>query len=128
MSLKANCAIVAMLATATDKLTTDTQLVGSMLQATMAGVSRRLLESAPSESAILPSSRWGLFSGWSGIALVAAHALLELYEVTEILKYRDAALSAFEYEQHWFNFEIANWPDFRKNPSSPSEKNIFIRM
>jgi AcrR family transcriptional regulator len=50
MSLKANRAIVAMLATATDKLTTDTQLVASMLQATMAGVSRRLLESASPES------------------------------------------------------------------------------
>jgi hypothetical protein len=50
MSLKANRAIVAMLATATDKLTTDPQLVASMLQATMAGVSRRLLESTSPES------------------------------------------------------------------------------
>jgi AcrR family transcriptional regulator len=50
MSLKANRDIAAMLATTTDKLTTDTQLVGSMLQATMAGVSRQLLESASPES------------------------------------------------------------------------------
>jgi AcrR family transcriptional regulator len=50
MSLKANRAIVTMLATATDKLMTDTQLVASMLQATMAGVSRRLLESASPKS------------------------------------------------------------------------------
>jgi len=50
MSLKANRAIVAMLATATDELTTDPQLVASMLQATMAGVSRRLLESASPET------------------------------------------------------------------------------
>ncbi len=50
MSLKPNRAIVAMLATAKDELATDPQLVASMLQATMAGVSRRLLESASPES------------------------------------------------------------------------------
>jgi AcrR family transcriptional regulator len=50
MSRKANRAIVAMLATAEDELTTDPHLVASMLQATMAGVSRRLLESASLES------------------------------------------------------------------------------
>jgi AcrR family transcriptional regulator len=50
MSLKANRFIVAMLATAQNELTTDPQMVASMLQATMAGVSRRLLESASPES------------------------------------------------------------------------------
>jgi AcrR family transcriptional regulator len=50
MNLKANRFIVAMLATAQNELTTDPQLVASMLQATMAGVSRRLLESASPES------------------------------------------------------------------------------
>jgi AcrR family transcriptional regulator len=50
MSLRANRAIVAMLATTKDELATDPQLVASMLQATMAGVSRRLLESASPES------------------------------------------------------------------------------
>lgn len=49
MSRKANRAIVTMLATAKDELTTDPELVASMLQATMAGVSRRLLESASPE-------------------------------------------------------------------------------
>jgi AcrR family transcriptional regulator len=49
MSLKANRAIVAMLATAKDKLTADPQIVASMLQATMVGVSRRLLESPSPE-------------------------------------------------------------------------------
>lgn len=49
MSLKANRAIVGMLATAKDKLTTDPQLVASMLQAAMAGVSRRLLEAQSPE-------------------------------------------------------------------------------
>ena len=50
MSLKANRAIAAMLASAEDKLATDPVLVSSMLQATMAGVSKRLLESASPES------------------------------------------------------------------------------
>jgi AcrR family transcriptional regulator len=49
MSLKANRAIAAMLATAKDELRTDPELVASMLQATMAGVSRRLLESGSPE-------------------------------------------------------------------------------
>lgn len=50
MSLRANRAIVAMFATAKDELAIDLQLMASMVQATMAGVSRRLLESASPES------------------------------------------------------------------------------
>lgn len=50
MSRKANRTIVTMLATAKDELTTDPEVVASMLQATMAGVSRRLLESASPET------------------------------------------------------------------------------
>jgi AcrR family transcriptional regulator len=42
---RSNKAIVRMLATASDPLATDPQLVASMLQATMVGVSRRMLES-----------------------------------------------------------------------------------
>jgi AcrR family transcriptional regulator len=49
MGIKSNKAIVAMLKTASEKLTTDPQLVASMLQGAMAGVSRRLLESAAPE-------------------------------------------------------------------------------
>ena len=49
MSLKANRSIVTVLTTAKNKLTTDPQMVASMLLATMAGVSRRLLESAAPE-------------------------------------------------------------------------------
>ncbi|MBT9331381.1 TetR/AcrR family transcriptional regulator [Paracidobacterium acidisoli] len=49
MGMKANRAIVAMLATAKDELTSEPQMVAAMLQATMAGVSRRLLESASPE-------------------------------------------------------------------------------
>jgi lantibiotic biosynthesis protein len=61
-------------------------------------------------------------TGFSHGASGPAYALLELHEATGISKYREAALLAFEYERHWFNAEIANWPDFRKNPSSPSGK------
>ena len=50
MSQRTNRAIVAMLASAKDQLTTDPHLVASMLQAAMAGVSRHLLESPSPES------------------------------------------------------------------------------
>jgi len=50
MSQRTNRAIVAMLASAKDQLTTDPHLVASMLQAAMAGVSRQLLESPSPES------------------------------------------------------------------------------
>ncbi|HEY1501643.1 MAG TPA: hypothetical protein VGF88_18865 [Acidobacteriaceae bacterium] len=46
---RSNKAIVGMLATTSDRLTRDPQLVASMVQATMVGVSRRLLESAAPE-------------------------------------------------------------------------------
>jgi hypothetical protein len=46
MGVRCNKAIVAMLASALDPLTKDPQLVSAMLQGAMAGVSRRLLESA----------------------------------------------------------------------------------
>ena len=49
MGVRINKAIVQMLATAREPLTTDPQLVASVLQGTMAGVSRRMLESAAPE-------------------------------------------------------------------------------
>jgi len=50
MGVRFNKAIVQMLATASEPLTTDPQLVASMLQGAMVGVSRRMLESgAPRE-------------------------------------------------------------------------------
>jgi hypothetical protein len=45
MGARSNKAIVEMLATARETLTRDPQLVASILQGAMAGVSRRLLES-----------------------------------------------------------------------------------
>jgi AcrR family transcriptional regulator len=49
MGIKANKAVVGMLNTARDQLTIDPQLVASMLQGVMVGVSRRLLESTAPE-------------------------------------------------------------------------------
>lgn len=50
MSVRSNRAIVEMLATASEPLSKDPQLVASMLQGAMAGVSRRLLESGAPEN------------------------------------------------------------------------------
>jgi AcrR family transcriptional regulator len=49
MAVRSNKAIVGMLETASEPLTKDPQLVASMLQGAMAGVSRRLLESGAAE-------------------------------------------------------------------------------
>jgi AcrR family transcriptional regulator len=49
MGIKSNQAVAGMLKTASERLTTDPQLVASMLQGVMAGVSRRLLESTAPE-------------------------------------------------------------------------------
>jgi hypothetical protein len=49
MGIRSNKAIVGMLATAREPLMTDPQLVASMLQGAMVGVSRRLLESGAPE-------------------------------------------------------------------------------
>jgi hypothetical protein len=46
---RSNTAIVRMLESACDPLTTDPQLVASMLQGAMVGVSRRMLESGAAE-------------------------------------------------------------------------------
>ena len=52
MGIKSNKAIVGMLKTAREQLTTDPQLVASMLQGVMVGVSRRLLESSAPEKQV----------------------------------------------------------------------------
>ncbi len=49
MGIRFNKAIVQMLATACEPLTTDPQLVASMLEGAMIGISRRMLESGASE-------------------------------------------------------------------------------
>ena len=50
MGLRCNKAIVAMLSNSCEPLTKDPQLIASMLQSAMAGVSRRLLESEDPET------------------------------------------------------------------------------
>ena len=49
MGIRSNKAVVGMLKTAKEQLTTDPQLVASMLQGVMVGVGRRLLESTAPE-------------------------------------------------------------------------------
>jgi AcrR family transcriptional regulator len=57
MSVNSNKAIVGLLKTSCDPLTTDPQLVASVIQGAMAGVSRRLLESAAPEKQFEPLRR-----------------------------------------------------------------------
>lgn len=57
LGVRSNKAIVGMLATACEPLTRDPQLVASMLQGAMSGVSRRLLESG------VPEKQFDTFQG-----------------------------------------------------------------
>jgi AcrR family transcriptional regulator len=57
MSVKSNKAIVGMFKTAKEPLTVDPQIVASVVQGAMAGVSRRLLESAAPEKQFEPLRR-----------------------------------------------------------------------
>ncbi len=57
MGVRSNKAIAQMLATASVPLTTDPQLVASVLQGTMAGISRKLLESGAPEKQLDPLRR-----------------------------------------------------------------------
>jgi type 2 lantibiotic biosynthesis protein LanM len=61
-------------------------------------------------------------TGFSHGTAGAAYALLELFRATGDSKYRNAAWLALQYERHWFNPDIGNWPDFREDPSSPYRK------
>jgi type 2 lantibiotic biosynthesis protein LanM len=54
-------------------------------------------------------------TGFSHGAAGIAWALLELHNKTRDKKYLDAANEAFRYEQHWFDREQGNWPDFRSS-------------
>jgi AcrR family transcriptional regulator len=61
MGVKSNKAIVGLLKTASEPLTVDPQLVASVIQGAMAGVSRRLLESAVPEKQFEPLRRELIF-------------------------------------------------------------------
>lgn len=60
----------------------------------------------------------GFSHGTAGIG----SALLELFHATGDLKYQKAAEAAFSYENHWYDAEVQNWPDFRNGPSRPRRK------
>jgi hypothetical protein len=55
-------------------------------------------------------------TGLSHGAAGAAHALVELFDLTGEQAYRTAAEEALGYERAWFSEEAGNWPDFREQP------------
>lgn len=60
-------------------------------------------------------------TGFSHGAAGIAWALLELSKKNGEAKYMAAAEEAFRYEQHWFNAEHGNWPDFRSSDKAMAE-------
>jgi hypothetical protein len=54
----------------------------------------------------------GFSHGTAGVG----YALLELFQLTRKLEYRNAAEEAFNYERHWFDVRAGNWPDLRDYP------------
>lgn len=53
----------------------------------------------------------GYAHGVSGIV----HALLELYEATSEVRFKDAAIEGLQYEAHWFSDQKKNWVDLRSS-------------
>jgi type 2 lantibiotic biosynthesis protein LanM len=60
----------------------------------------------------ISTSRYNL-TGFSHGAAGIGYSLLELYGKTEKKEFREGAEQAFSYENHWFNAQHSNWPDFR---------------
>ena len=58
-------------------------------------------------------------TGYSHGTAGAAHALLELFAVTGEQSFVETALRAFDYERHWFDSTVSNWPDFRRREGDP---------
>src|SRR5207245_1320207 len=54
----------------------------------------------------------GFSHGTAGVG----YALLELFHATDDSRYLSAAELAFNYERHWFDAHVGNWPDFREVP------------
>ena len=55
-------------------------------------------------------------TGFSHGTAGAGYALLELFRVTNLKKYRLGAEQAFNYERYLFDGHAQNWPDFRERP------------
>src|ERR1700733_1292318 len=87
-------------------------------------IARKLLRAAEKSAwgyswnaSALPTRRnlTGFSHGAAGIGC----ALLELFHETGDLKYRKAAEAAFGYENHWYDSQMQNWPDFREGNLRP---------
>jgi AcrR family transcriptional regulator len=79
---RSNKAILRMLESASDPLTTDAQLVASMLQGAMVGVSRRMLESGAAEKQLDGLGRELIFMACAYVDACAARASVEGKENT----------------------------------------------
>jgi AcrR family transcriptional regulator len=75
--IRHNKAIVRMLASSSEPLATDPQLVASMLQGTMAGVIRTILESTPSEKQLDTSREELIFVACAYLDACSARALVQ---------------------------------------------------
>lgn len=63
----------------------------------------------------VPSAR--NLTGFSHGAAGISTSLLELFRLTGNREYLDVALNAIAYEQHYFDANMQNWPDFREDTS-----------
>jgi lantibiotic biosynthesis protein len=59
------------------------------------------------------SGAFGNLNGYSHGAGGIGWSLLELYDATGEVRFRDAGEEAFRYERHWFDPVRGNWPDLR---------------
>jgi AcrR family transcriptional regulator len=81
---RSNKAIVRMLESASDPLTTDPQLVASMLQGAMVGVSRRMLESGAAEKQFEVLRRELIFVACAYLDACSARVAVEGEENSEV--------------------------------------------
>lgn len=65
-------------------------------------------------------------TGFSHGAAGMAWALLKLTALTHDDRLRTVALSALAYERSTYVPEMENWPDWRKDESSPAEEAVFV--
>ena len=64
-------------------------------------------------------------TGFSHGAAGIGHSLLELYRITKESRFLESAEGAFSYENHWFNKQFGNWPDFRSERKNHRNKSVF---
>jgi AcrR family transcriptional regulator len=93
MGVRTHKSIVQLLATAREPLTTDPHLVASVLQGTMAGVSRRMLESAAPENQFEPLRRELIILACAYVSACSAPASLN-HIGSDAIPRRDRLLSS----------------------------------